>query len=130
MIPVIWNGMGIPLIWTLLKAAGNSNTETRICLLDRLKRAFPDLQTASLTGDREFIGGERMAYLQDAKIPFILRRRENQHAAREGYETCAVSGIARRLERGQKLIIKGGRKPGHSVSDHTSAEPGLFNPLY
>jgi len=52
-----------------------------------LKKAFPGQPTASLTGDGEFIGGEWMAYLQDAKIPFIRRLRENLHVTREGYET-------------------------------------------
>ena len=27
MISVIWKGMGVPLIWTLLPSAGNSNTK-------------------------------------------------------------------------------------------------------
>jgi len=40
---------------------------------------------------------------------------------KQGYETWTVSGITRRLERGQKLIIKGWCKPGQSVSDHTPA---------
>jgi hypothetical protein len=35
--------MGIPLIWTLLPTAGNSDTATRTCLLDRLCEVFPDL---------------------------------------------------------------------------------------
>jgi hypothetical protein len=56
MISVVWNGMGIPLLWTLLPTAGNSNTSERTELLDRLRTAFPDLKIAALMGDREFIG--------------------------------------------------------------------------
>src|SRR5471030_2797944 len=40
MISVTWNGMGIPLIWMVLPAAGNSNTSERTGLLDRLRAAF------------------------------------------------------------------------------------------
>src|SRR5471030_3091652 len=40
MISVAWNGMGIPLIWMVLPAAGNSNTSERTGLLDRLRAAF------------------------------------------------------------------------------------------
>ena len=49
MISVAWNGIGIPLIWMVLPAAGNSNTSERTGLLDRLRATFPDLkcQTAS-----------------------------------------------------------------------------------
>jgi hypothetical protein len=41
MISVVWNGIGIPLIWMLLPTAGNSNTAERSALLDRLRAAFP-----------------------------------------------------------------------------------------
>ncbi len=107
MISVIWNGMGIPLIWTLLPSAGNSNTTTRVCLLNRLKKTFPNLKIASLMGDREFIGDAWMVYLQRQKIPFILRLRENQHVVRDGYETWAIADIAKHLGRRQKMIVKG-----------------------
>jgi hypothetical protein len=121
MISVIWNGMGIPLIWTLLPSAGNSNTKTRVCLLNRLKKTFPGLKIASLMGDREFIGDAWMAYLQRNKIPFILRLRENQHVARDGYETWTIANIARHLERGQKMTIKGWCRLGANAGDRSPA---------
>jgi hypothetical protein len=107
MISVIWNGMGIPLIWTLLPSAGNSKTKMRVCLLNRLRKAFPDLKIAALMGDREFIGDKWMAYLKAKQIPFVLRLRENQYVVREGYETWTIAAIAGRLARGQKMIVKG-----------------------
>jgi hypothetical protein len=119
MVSVIWNGMGIPLIWTLLPSAGNSNTTTRFCLLNRLKKTFPALQIASLMGDREFIGDAWMRYLQRQKIPFILRLRENQHVLRDGYDTWTIADIARRLERGQKMIVKGWCRLGASAADRS-----------
>jgi len=119
MISVIWNGMGIPLIWTLLPSAGNSDTTTRVCLLKRLKKTFPDLKIASLMGDREFIGDAWMSYLQRQKIPFILRLRENQHVIREGFETWTIAAIAKRLERGQKLIVKGCCRLGQSAGNQS-----------
>ena len=94
--------MGVPLIWTLLPTAGNSNTKARTELLDRLRNAFPDLKIASVMGDREFIGDAWMAYLSARKIPFILRLRENQHVVREGYDTWTIADIARRLGKGEK----------------------------
>jgi hypothetical protein len=87
MISVIWNGTGVPLIWTLLPNPGNSHTRTRIDLLDRLRETFPDLQIASLMGDREFIGDAWMAYLSARKIPFILRlRAKSKRYQRQGPE--------------------------------------------
>jgi len=48
-----------------------------------------------------------MAHLTAEKIPFVLRLRENQYVAREGYETWTVAKIARSLKPGEKMILKG-----------------------
>lgn len=119
MISVIWNGMGVPLIWTLLPSAGNSNTKTRADLLDRLRATFPDLKIASLMGDREFIGDAWMAYLSARKIPFVLRLRENLHVVREGYDAWTVADIARRLDKGEKKILKGWGRLGQNAGDRS-----------
>ena len=121
MISVIWNGMGVPLIWVLLPSAGNSNTKTRVCLLDRLRKTFPGLKSASLMGDREFIGDRWLAYLERRRIPFILRLRENQYVVRDGFETWTIADIAKRLERGQKQIVKGWCRLGQNVADQSPA---------
>lgn len=107
MISVMWNGMGIPLIWCILPKAGNSNTSTRTCLLDRLQKAFPDLKIASIMGDREFIGDKWMAYLKRNKIAFIMRLRENQFVTRKGYKSWTVAEIAQGLRCRRRLIING-----------------------
>lgn len=106
MIAVVWNGMGIPLIWMLLPSAGNSNTATRVDLLDRLHALFPDLTIACLMGDREFIGDDWMAKLKSRAIPFILRLRENQYVVREGCATWTIAEIASGLQVGEKMVIK------------------------
>jgi len=121
MISVMWNGVGIPLIWTLLPKAGNSNTKTRVCLLNRLKKTFPDLNIVSLMGDREFIGDRWMTYLKRNEIGFILRLRENQQVVRDGYDTWTISDIARRLERGQKMMIKGCCRLGQNAGERSPA---------
>src|SRR6266851_1576779 len=107
MISVVWNGMGIPLLWMLLPTAGNSSTKERTGLLDRLRAAFPDLKIASLMGDREFIGDAWMSYLHRKKIPFILRLRENQYVLRDGYAAVPISVIAQHLQVREKMIVKG-----------------------
>jgi hypothetical protein len=107
MISVEWRGSAIPLIWSLLPSAGNSGTAARTELLERLRGAFPDLKIAMLTGDREFIGDDWMAWLARRKIPFVLRLRENQHVRREGYATWTIAAIARNLKPGGRMILKG-----------------------
>jgi hypothetical protein len=123
MLCVEWNGVGIPLLWTLLPSAGNSDTRTRTCLLDRLRQTFPDMKITALTGDREFIGSAWMAYLTARKIPFVLRLRENQHVAREGYATWTIAKIARSLKPGEKMTLKGLCKLGQSEDENAARAP-------
>jgi hypothetical protein len=115
MISIVWNGMGVPLIWTLLPSAGNSDTATRIRLLTQLRKLFPGMKIASIMGDREFIGDVWMTYLKRHRIPFILRLRENQHVVRDGYETWTISAIAKPLQRGQRMVIKDGCRLGQQA---------------
>lgn len=106
MIAVDWRGVGIPLLWTLLPARGNSDAATRLKLFDRLAEVFPDMRIEALIGDREFIGSAWMASLQARKIPFVLRLKDTQLIRRDGFPTRPVSILARRLQRGHKLIVK------------------------
>jgi hypothetical protein len=115
MISVEWQGIAIPLIWTLLPKQGNSATAERIALFDRLAQAFPNLRIASLTGDREFIGEGWMSMLAERKIPFVLRLRENQYVQRQGYAEMTIAAIASRLEPGKTVILKEPCKLGRSA---------------
>lgn len=107
MISAEWRGISVPLIFTVLSKAGNSNTGERIDLLSRLKRVFPKMKIAALTGGREFIGNAWMAHLEKEKIPFILRLKENQHVARDGFATWPAERIAQNLKRGGRMTVKG-----------------------
>ena len=106
MIAVDWRGAGIPLLWTLLPSRGNSDAAARLKLFDRLAEVFPDMRIEALIGDREFIGGAWMASLQARKIPFVLRLKDAQLIRRDGFPTRPLAIIARRLQRGHKLIVK------------------------
>lgn len=116
MISVEWNGIGIPLIWTLLPKAGNSSTSERIALFDRLAETFPGMRITGLTGDREFIGDAWMAALVERKIPFDLRLRENQYVQREGYAEMTIATIAQDLKPGETLILKQPCRLGRSAN--------------
>ncbi len=107
MIAVIWNGVGIPLMWTFLPKKANSSTQVRTQLLDRLRKTFPDMKIGMLIGDREFIGGHWMAYLAENNVDFVLRLRDNQLVARKGFVTWSVARIAHRLKAGQSMTLKG-----------------------
>ena len=106
MVAVVWNGIGIPLICSVLPKKGNSSTVERTQLLDRLREIFPDMKVAMLLGDREFIGGEWMRYLIENNIYFVMRLRDNQLVSRTGYETWPLSRLAQSLKPGDVLKLK------------------------
>ena len=106
MITVDWQGIGIPLMWTLLPTRGNSDTPTRLKLLDRLVKVFPDMAIATLTGDREFVGTTWMETLTLRNIPFVLRIKDNQIIRRDTFTARPVYVLARRLKPGRTLILK------------------------
>ena len=53
----------VPLMWTVLEHAGNSDCARRIALMDRYLRLFGASSVKLLMADREFIGAEWMEYL-------------------------------------------------------------------
>jgi hypothetical protein len=71
--------VGLPIIWTDLRQAGNSNSATRIELVRRFIRLFGRDGLHVLVGDREFIGKEWFSWLIDEDIPFVMRLRENMY---------------------------------------------------
>lgn len=106
MVSVEWNGLGVPLVWSLLPKDGSSSTAERTRLMDRLAQAFPAMTVASLTGDREFIGEAWMAWLAERRIPFVLRLRENQTVLRERHAPMSIAILAQNLRPRETRILK------------------------
>lgn len=105
MISVMYRGLGIPLMWSLLPNRGNSRMPDRIDLLDKLIKAFPKARIARVMGDREFVGRAWIDWLCDNKIDFILRFKENQYVERDGYLTESISDLAAELKAGETRVI-------------------------
>ena len=66
-------GTAIPLLWCLLPTFGNSATYERIKLMNRLLALLPTQKIEALLADREFIGKDWFAYLQEKQLPFVIR---------------------------------------------------------
>lgn len=117
MLGVMWRGVCVPLFWTLLPKAGNSNTDERIRLLKKLGRAFPEQKLGSLMGDREFIGGAWMEWLKNTSTSFVLRLREDMCIFNESHAPLPLSHVARTLRVGEKIILKGFWRLGQNGKD-------------
>lgn len=67
----------VPLIWTMIRGRGNSDTRQRIALMRRYLRLFDVSTIRLLLADREFVGHAWIDFLNENNIPFAIRLREN-----------------------------------------------------
>lgn len=74
---VAYRGTAFPLLWTVLDKQGNSDTEERLALLDRLLPHVPAERVAALVADREFIGEAWFRGLKARGVVFVMRIRNN-----------------------------------------------------
>ena len=74
---VCYQGVGIPLMWTMLPKKGNSNTEERKQLIKRYIRLFGVDSIECLLADREFIGKRWLEWLIGEGVRFHIRIKEN-----------------------------------------------------
>ena len=80
LIGISYKGTAIPLIWVLLDKRGNSSTQERISLMNKLLNqltAKQHQQIKCLLADREFIGKEWISYLKSMSFTFVIRIRNN-----------------------------------------------------
>lgn len=74
---IAYEGVAIPIFWTLLKKDGTSNTAERIAILQRFIHLFGAQCIQGLLADREFIGRQWFQWLVTNNIPFCIRVKEN-----------------------------------------------------
>lgn len=115
MLGIVHNGVCVPLLWSMLDKAGNSNTNERTCLMHRLRGIFPDQKILCLTGDREFIGNEWIGWLKENGIPFVLRLKDNMHVWNDDHVPVPLSRMAQGLKKEQRMILKGSWRLGQNL---------------
>jgi len=74
---IVYKGVAIPVLWTILEKKGNSNTKERIALVAEFVRLFGVESILYLCADREFIGKTWFQWLIANHIAFRIRIREN-----------------------------------------------------
>jgi hypothetical protein len=96
MLGIVHEGVAFPLLWTLLDKRGNSSSDERMALLERVERLFPNAQIHCLTGDREFVGQAWCSFLLLPKaMPFRLRLRHSDRIS---------SRSGKRRQRGERVF--------------------------
>lgn len=76
-ISAVYKNCSIPICWILLPHCGNSQTNSRINLIEMLLSIIPANRIKYLLADREFIGADWFKYLNMNRIPFCIRLKEN-----------------------------------------------------
>lgn len=77
MLGVSYKNVAFPLMFKMLDKKGNSDTEERIDLLRKYIQWFGKLSIDCLLADREFVGGKWLEFLNDEKIRYHIRIRNN-----------------------------------------------------
>lgn len=94
----------IPFYWELLdNNSGNSNSEDRISLLDKVLKVIPSERIGLVLADREFIGQKWLKYLKDKGICFCVRVPKSHKIERTDGQVLYASDIAKNCPKGTYL---------------------------
>jgi hypothetical protein len=74
---IVYQGISFPVLFTMMPKFGNSSISERIELVQRYIELFGIDTIECLLADREFIGDEWLAYLNNNHIQYHIRIREN-----------------------------------------------------
>jgi hypothetical protein len=73
MLSIVYRGIGVPIVWTVLPKAGASDTGERCTVMEIFLDLFGSQNVACLLGDREFVGREWFRFLKHHRIKFQMR---------------------------------------------------------
>lgn len=113
-------GMALPVMWTVLGKAGNSDTQARIALLHRFVAQFGRTRIKALLADREFVGQDWFAWLQAQGIPFHIRLKRNTFIPNSWNVPIRADVLFSSLTPGQSRYLEG-RRPVWGCFVHLSA---------
>lgn len=77
MLSIAYEGISIPILWICLPKAGTSSGREQITLLKRFVRIFGKERIQGVLADREFANAVLFRWLNQQKIPFFIRIKED-----------------------------------------------------
>lgn len=81
MLSVCYEGIAIPIFWTLLRKAGVSTGKEQQQLVERFINCFGQARIQSILGDREFANKGFIGWLTQNQIPFHIRIKESAYVS-------------------------------------------------
>lgn len=108
-------GFTIPLRWIELSRTGNSNFYQRRAVLEPVLRHIASAPIRALVADREFIGIDFLAWMQERGLRFVIRVRKSARIHHQG-RSQRVDEVFAALPQGGRRRLRGKRKVyGHWV---------------
>lgn len=107
MVCIVYKKTGIPFMLTLLNKKGNSNTQERIELMQRVLKYIKPQQIINLSADREFIGEAWFQWLSEHQIPFKIRLKHNLNVVARNGMIIRIDWLFNNLKPGNKTSLLG-----------------------
>jgi hypothetical protein len=107
MASIVYEGTAFPIYWMALDKRGNSSTEERKVLLEKVLEILDRRDIAALVADREFIGQRWFQWLDGQALLFVIRIRKNALVP-TGTGEKTVEALFSDLKVGQRRLL---RKP-------------------
>lgn len=107
---VVYRRMAIPILFTLLGKAGNSNCKERQDLLLRVFKYIKPNRIKNILADREFVGEVWFKWLISQGISFKIRVKHNFITTNSRGLEVEVSWLFDQLRPGERLLLQGKRK--------------------
>ncbi|MBK8752435.1 MAG: IS4 family transposase [Candidatus Competibacteraceae bacterium] len=114
-----YRGIALPIFWSVLGKAGNSNTAERIALMERFLAVFGVARVAVLLADREFMGEAGFHWLQTQRIPFHQRIQCDTLVPNHWNRMTRIDTLLGSLKPGQAHLLPG-RRPVWGCFVHLS----------
>jgi len=117
---IAYRGIALPVFWTVLNKAGNSNTAERIALMERFLAVFGAAKIAALLADREFVGEDWFLWLLRSGIPFHQRLKRDTLVPNSWNRMLRLDTLFGSLKPGEYRHLPG-RRPVWGCFVHISA---------
>jgi hypothetical protein len=117
---VAHRGMAVPLFWSVLDKAGNSDTAERVALMERFLKVFGASRIAALLADREFVGEDWFRWLQQKGVPFHQRLKRDTRVPNSWNRMMRLDELFGSLRPGEAHLLVG-RRPVWGCFVHLSA---------
>lgn len=141
---IAYEGIAIPIFWTLLNKAGTSTAKEQITLLKRFTDCFGKDNIAGVMGDREFANEQLFHWLNSENIPFYIRIKDGSVIRFKGKKWRKAKSLFRQLQRGeynsfsmkvtifnQPVFLAGSRsETGELMVVATNQKPDNAIPIY